>query len=497
MRIRSGVIFLLLLAVLVPSVWAQAGYYNPKDDEYRLLGLRRAQQAFEAARSEMDRQQELFNKQLIAEAQFEEVRRRYAAAEVDYHQSLLAVIFEQQYVSIDRAVKFQDEEGRKRVRLTIRNTSGGGAEYQKLLGINDELFRRLQPDVVNDVYVSLLNDEGAILGRPYEAKIEELRFGEPQTLTFTLLQDLDAISVNLVYGGGSQHSRKILLEKDASFDRVVLQSQQFAQEVELGREATYDLTLELFSGTARTFHLVVLNLPAPVNRYFVDPATQARLSQFRFTEGVNTRPAALRVVMPQRPTDAVPIDEPRSFFVLAVPRERMDALRNSEGRIWTEEEIAALGVGYVRLELVPRGAGDLLVRAPQLYHQIEPDGTVTMLVDVVNEGTRRLDNVTIDAEPPLRWEKEIDPPVISALDIGEEQRVQLRFRPYDDVEVGKYEVRVRTTSFTDNRPIATEDKIVTVEVRSPPNWFGTALLLLLIVGLVAGLVVFGLRLSKR
>ena len=37
----------------------------------------------------------------------------------------------------------------------------------------------------------------------------------------------------------------------------------------------------------------------------------------------------------------------------------------------TPEEIEALGVGFVRLELVPRGVGRLLVRVPQLFYSIE------------------------------------------------------------------------------------------------------------------------------
>jgi hypothetical protein len=115
--------------------------------------------------------------------------------------------------------------------------------------VEDELFRSLQPDVTHNIYVSLLNADNAIVSQPYEAKIDLLRFGEPQKLDFTLLQDLDAVTVFLIYGNGNQRSMKIFLQKDASVNRVLVQSEQFSQEVDLGEAASFDLTLELFSGT--------------------------------------------------------------------------------------------------------------------------------------------------------------------------------------------------------------------------------------------------------
>ena len=49
---------------------------------------------------------------------------------VNYQQSLLAALFEDQYVSVRKAVKQRDENGRKSVHLEIENSSGGGAELE-------------------------------------------------------------------------------------------------------------------------------------------------------------------------------------------------------------------------------------------------------------------------------------------------------------------------------------------------------------------------------
>lgn len=495
MNPRRSSIF--LLAVLFASLVMAQVNYNQRDDKYRVLGLKRAKEAYEMAKRDYDRQQELFGRKLIPEAELDRSHNIFADAEVNYQQSLLAVLFEQQFVSVATAVKYQARDGGKHVRLTVENTSGGSAEFQKLLNIDDQLFRSLQPDVANNVYLSISNPEGAIVSQPYEAKIAQLKHGEPQMLDFALLQDLDAVTVNMIYGNGTTRSMRIFLQKDATVNRVIVQSQQFSQEIELGKSASFDLTLELFSGVSNTFGLEVLNLPSQIDRFFKDPAGQARLSQFKFTESTNTRKAALEVSVPDRPTEQVSMDTPIPFYVIVIPREQTTKLADLSTRQWTQEEVERLNVGYVKLELVPRGRGRLLVRAPQLYHSISSTGSVTMSVELVNEGTRRLDNAEVKIDPPLNWTKLVEPAVVPTLNIGEERRVELTFTPPRDVAVGRYEIRLRTSALSDNRPVNAEDKNVTVEIAAGSNIVGTVLLVVLILGLVGGLVVFGIRLSKK
>lgn len=495
--------FTLLLCLLITAfspvkTHAQVGTpFNQRDDEYRLLGLKRAKEAYDVARQEYDRKKEMFDKKIVSQLELEQARNSFANAEVNYQQSLLAVIFEKQFVSVKNAVKYQSEDGRKHVKLVLENASGGSPEFLKLVNIDEELFKTLQPDVINDVYVSLLNDENAIISQPYEAKIEELHHGQPFEIDFELLQDLDAVTVDLVYGNGSQRSPKIYLQKDSSANKVIIQSEQFAQEVELGGTASFDLTLELFSGTTNTFKLAAVNLPAQITRFFSDPGSQARLSQFKFTESTNTRRAALEVFLPDRPTEDVVIGRPIRFYVLVIPREQNVMPEDLTERFWSQEEIEALKIGYVRLEIVPSGVGRLLVRVPQLYHSIDKESSAEFAVEIMNEGTRRLDNVVVDADLPLNWEKDIDPPVISSLDIGEEKKVLIKLNTPSSVSVGRYEIRIRTSSLSDNQPVTGEDKTVTIEIKAQTNVVGIATIVLLIVGLVTGIVVFGIRLARR
>ncbi|MBN1996849.1 hypothetical protein JW935_04795, partial [candidate division KSB1 bacterium] len=367
----------------------------------------------------------------------------------------------------------------------------------KLLNIDQDLFQTLQPDVINDVYVSLLNDDGAIISQPYEAKIEQLQYKKPATLDFLLLQDMDAVTVNITYGRGSVTSPKIFLQKDATVNKVIVQSEQFSQEAQLGSSASLDLTLELFSGTTNTFKLEVVNLPEQINRYFTDPETNARLSQFKFTESTNTRKAALVVSLPDRPSEEIKIDIPIPFFVLVIPRDQALKMGNKSAQQWSQKSIDSLGVGYVKLELVPRGTGKLLVRAPQLFYAIKADENVHMTMELINEGSRRLDNIEIQVDTPFNWGKSIQPQHIPTLDIREEKTMQLFFTPPEGTSVGRYEFRIRSTSLSNNQPVSGEDKSVIVEVQAETNVFGTVVIIILILGFTLGIVVFGVRLSRR
>ena len=479
------------------EVHAQSSFYNQRDDQYRLLGLKRAKEAYDVAKEEFERQKTLFDRTMISSRDLEQARNRLADAEVNYQQSLLAVLFEQQYITVTSAVKYQDKDGRKRVRLGLANASGGSAEYRKLINIDDELFNSLQPDIINNVYVSITNDAGAIISQPYEVKIDQLMYNRPQTLNFGLLEDLDAVTVNLIYGSGTQRSAKIFLQKDASVDRVIVQSQQFSQEAELGGTATYAMSLELFSGRTNTFKLDVVNLPQQINRYFVDPTSSARLSQFQFTESSNTRRANLQVFLPDRPSDQVPMDQPVDFFVVVIPQDRVAELGDIQQKTWTAEELDAKGIGYLKLELIPRGTGKLLVRARQLFQTAGLGDDVQFSVEMVNEGSRRLDNVEVDADVPLNWSKSFEPKVIDQLEIGAESQVELTFMPPPDVSPGKYEIRLRTKSVSNNQPVNGEDKTFTIEIQPRANIGLSVILFVLITALVVGIVYFGIRLTRR
>jgi uncharacterized membrane protein len=91
----------------------------------------------------------------------------------------------------------------------------------------------------------------------------------------------------------------------------------------------------------------------------------------------------------------------------------------------------------------------------------------------------------------------ITPDVISTLSPGKEQEVMLHILPPDDVHVGAQEVKIKTQASANNRTVETEDKTVRIQVEARTPILGTILLILLLVGVLVGIVVFGIRMSKR
>ncbi len=118
-------------------------------------------------------------------------------------------------------------------------------------------------------------------------------------------------------------------------------------------------------------------------------------------------------------------------------------------------------------------------------------------MDLVNEGSNRLDNIEFQFDLPLNWRKQVEPANIASLDINQDTTVHLTFTPPDNVSAGRYDIRVRTSGQSDGQPVTGEDKTVTVEIQPSSSLFGTIIIVLLIVGLVGGIVVFGVRLSRK
>lgn len=486
--------FILLFSAPVALFCQQGTYYNPRDDQYKLLGLKRALDAYNISKTDFERQKSLFDKGLVSKADLQRIESQFRDTEVNYQQSFLAVIYERRYIAIQKAVKSQLPNGQRRVKLTLANMTSGTSEIKRLLNIEEGLYSLVQPDVITDVYVAVLNDQGAIISQPYEIKIEVLKVGEPPTIEFTLLQDVDVATVRLIYSQ-NQDQKKIYFQKDAASNRVAIVTEQFSQEAPLASTATYRMRMELFSSTENTFRLEVANLPLQLNVYFQDPQTQARLTQVKYTQGVNTKDVSLNVLLPARANEELKIDQPIKFYVFAIPQN--SGIRIDRSKSMTIEQVRSLNIGYAQLELVPRGIGQFQIRAQQLYYEINPDQTVSMTLDIVNEGSRWLDNIRVDADLPLNWTKVIDPNTIDRLDPSAEKRISFTFKPAQDVGVGKYDIRIRITGRSDNQPLEAEPKTVTIQVSAKASVFGTAAIVLLIVGLVIGIVVFGIRLTKR
>jgi hypothetical protein len=354
-RSRMGnvkILLVLMVAVLTETAIAQM-LYNPNDERFKSLYLEKVQSDYKVQKDEFKRQTLLHDKGLISEREFKQSEANFKSAQITYQQAILSLAFEQPHITIDKGIKYQSKDGKKRVRLTLRNTTGGLVEGKK---IELEDFEGIRTDRIANVYVSLLNDQKAIISRPYEAKIESMSYNEPVTVDFFLLQDQDNITVKCVFADKSEE-KKIFLQKDESANRVLITSEQFSQEADLGARATYEMTLELFSSTDNVYKLDVFNLPRQVAYDFLEAQTSARLSQVKFSQDINTRKIALAVYLPDRyDSTSFIIDRPLSFLAAAIPRDQVEKVLDKE-RTYTPADFDRMNISFVRLELVPRGVG--------------------------------------------------------------------------------------------------------------------------------------------
>jgi hypothetical protein len=483
-----------MAAAMAPP--AQAGAEG-QSQTMKLLTLKKAQLAKEKTKGDFDRSLKLKEQGLTSEQEFAMVQTAYLSAQVDFQQALINFMGSEARISVASAVKFQDAGGKKFVRVTLRYSS---KELKQLDNLNikaDDLFPLDFMKELKDVSVSL-KSESKIVSDPYDKVIASLPLETEKDVTFQLLKDVENLDVSVFYSGKNE-TTSVFLQKGVSANIVTINSAQFSQEADLESTATYDLSLEKFSGEANVFKLDVVNLPHAINYEFSDPTTSARLSQIKFSEGVTSMKLQLKLFLPKNADAQVVIDKPLELYVLTLEAERGGVLPEmlAKNPVIGPKEIEAMKAGSVRLVLVPRGVGKIEVQAVNLYHEIKVGENVQMEVRVKNAGTRKLNNIRVFGDLPLNWRAEISPDLIASLEQNKEQVVTIKFQPPADVAVGDYEPKIKTECSADNRKVESEDKIVRVHVAAKTNFIGIGLLVLLLVGLLVGIVVFGIKLTRR
>jgi len=492
-----------LLTIIIAFIllfWALnnlAGAQEGQSQTMKLLTLKKAQLQLEKTKGDFERSLKLKEQGLTSEADFALVQTAYLQAQVDYQQALINFMGSEARISVASAVKFQDAAGKKFVRVTLRYSSKELKELAKLNISAQDLFPLDFMKEIKDVSVSL-KSEGKIVSDPYERTIASLPLETQQDVTFQLLKDVENLEVNVFYSGKNE-TTSVFLQKGVSANIVTMNSAQFSQEADLESQATYDLSLEKFSGEANVFKLEVVNLPHQINYEFSDPQTQARLSQIKFTEGVTSMKLSLKLYLPKNADAQVVIDKPIEFYALTLDSDQAAKLQDlvAKKAVIDLKDIDTIKAGSVRLVLVPRGVGRIEVQAVNLYHEIKVGENVSMEVRVKNAGTRKLNNIRVYSDLPLNWRSEIQPELIASLEQNKEVVVTIKFLPPADVAVGDYEPKIKTECSADNRNVESEDKIVRIHVASKTNVLGISLLVLLLVGLLVGIVVFGIKLTRR
>jgi hypothetical protein len=467
------------------------------DQASLLLELKKARASYDIALQDFENDKKLLENDAISQAEYNQSKNELLTREVDYQKLLLQLISQQSYIAIEKAVKYRTPQGEKRVRITIRSTMEGNQDYLKQFEQHFDVFTpEMRSGKIYNIFVSLINiEDQTIIGSPYEIRIPSIDLGQSSTIDFTLLKDVESIQVGLNYGG-KKDQKNIYLEKDASTALVDIISSRFAQEADLGSSASFDLTLERYSNTDDIYQLTVLGLPRQISYDFLDGETSARLSQMRFSQGENIRKLSLRTYLPDRDDAEVVIDEPISFYAIILTKEVYNKYQDRLQEL-SEKEIAQLEGGKIRLELIPSGIGKIIVKAPSLYHEITAGDSVSMKIRILNDGTRTIDNIRITSDNPLNWNTVIEPDMISSLEPGKEVEVDARIIPPKDANLGAQEVKIKTEAIANNRRVSAEDKTIRIQVNASKSIIWTLVLVLLLAGTVIGIVIFGIRISKR
>jgi len=467
-----------------------------EDEASLLLDLKKVRADYEVAKQMYENNTKLYDEKAISLNDLNKSKNELLSREVDYQKLILKLISQQSYITVEQAVKYQNEKGERKVRVTLKSAMEGNEEYLSQFKEHFDVFTpEMRSGKIYNIYVSLIDNETkTIIGSPYEYQIPYIEMGKTGTADFDLLKDAESLTVSLNYNN-KKDEKNIYLKKGGGSNVIDIAAMQFSQEADLSSSATYQLSLERFSTSDDIYRLVIINLPRQITYDFSDEGS--KVSQIKFAQGVNIKKLSLQIYLPDRDDDQVVIDKPIHFQVLALTDAEYNKLNGKDLSNISVLDTKANVSGSEQLEIIPRGKGKIEVRANSLYYEITTGKEVAMDVTVHNGGQRRLDNIKISTEKPLGWQTVITPEIIKSLDPDKEEKVNIRILPPKDGGVGAQEVKIKTEAMADNRKVETEDKTVRIQVNATTSIFGTSLLILALLGLVGGIIWFGIKLSKK
>lgn len=549
-KLIAAFVLLILAIALAPEAEAQVSY-DPNAEQFQLLSLNQAFITLGKSARDFIRIRDQLSKGVVSQQQYDNAISAYRNAKINYDMAIMRILTNASQIIVEKAIKRTIKDGQPVVDITIRNIPGGSFELSKLSAFGaretamaggewdsggekadlsnstsaemlsyeeaitstlpflegqglafDDILNLLE---INNVFVSLLgrdeNGQEVMISSPYEIRVERLRQNERATVTFELLRDVESCTVRL-YFGDKNIDKPVYLRLESTEGGVQVDSQIPSVQADLDSTATFNLSLQRFSRGSTAFSLRVANLPEQIDYNFVDPDNNnQQVTIVNFTEGTVRKDLQLQLTMPTRADSRVVVDKPIPFQALVLNEtevRKFDELRGEYGRDIPEEELAKLNAGIVDLTVTPLGVGRVEVSASTFYYPILPDEQVDMTITVKNTGTGEIKNVEIDADVPNNeWSYTVEPNLLRTLAPEEQQNVKLTFNPPDDATVGTHILKVKVEAKTRNRIIEADDKEVTVDIKEKPDVWGRLILIVLLIGIVLGIVIFGIKLSRR
>ena len=458
--------------------------YNPRDDQFRYLGMARAKAELSRAEEEYDRARKLAGKGMLSASELSERRVAFERVRIDFLQQSLSTLLGASHLLINAAVKERRPDGSLRVHIELESIgSATPKDAQNLAAADSALGGDLLRDVIPLAFVSMKADAGAggaIISQPYERPLRDLRGGQRRALEFTLLKDVSEAVVSVAYGDKVEE-RRVWLGNAGPDGSVLLRASQFSLEADFGGPVAYDLTLERSGSGDTPLRLGVEGLPDAVRYEFRDPDTKARVVQVRLPQGTMSKHLQLVATLPAASEVAIRPDIPLKFEITVMPTDAF------KGKI----------ASTLPLELIPRGVAHAELRATSLYFEVAPGDSIVTEVAVKNVGSRDMQNVVLEAEAPAGWTAHAEPRELALLRLGETHTAHVTLSPVHGASVGDYEFRLRTVARATSRRLDDEDKILHVRIASRFGVWATAALLTALVLMTLVVVQAARKIGRR
>lgn len=543
---------MVLIAAVNSTAKAQVSY-DPNAEQFTLLSLNQAFVTLGRTAKDFIRAKEQYEAKLISTETYDQALSAYRNAKISYDMALMRILTNASYIIVEKAIKKTSPDGGKIVEITVKNEVGGSFELSKLAAfgaretrmaggdwdapkagtaslenVSEEDLRSWETAItatlpflegqglafedvynlmeISNIFISLKSQASQTSGSvmisdPYEKKIPKLRQNERATVRFALLRDVENCDIEIRFGDKAI-TKSVYLRLESTAGGVEVDSQIPNVQADMDSTATFNLSLQRFSAGSTAFALRVAQLPEQIDYNFIDPDNNnQQVTRVNFTEGTVRKNIQLQLTMPTRASERVVVDQQIPFTVLVLNDDetgKFDELRREHGRDIPNESIDNLNAGIVYLNVTPMGVGRIEVSASTFYYPIQPDEQVDMTITVKNTGTGEIKNVEIKTDlPNNEWNYNIEPALIRSLEPEQEEKVKLVFEPPAEATEGEHILKVKVEAKARNRTIEADDKEVTVEIKPKPDIWGRLILIVLLIGIVLGIVVFGIKLSRR
>ncbi len=502
------VLGVLLWAAATPATAAEDDGAQTREQLLRILELKEAelaltnaQNAHEQKEKEVNDLRKLFTEDAVtgkevrqAELELATRKQDLEAAQLRLEKTRLSFIESAIHIALVDASKTVKEAGDRQVTVTLKNKSD---LTEALTGqppgtTEGEVIPFL---TIENLYVRL-EQGGTVVGYPYQTLVDRLTYGQTATLSFDLKQDVDNLSVVLAYHGREETLQVYLARSQAGGAKVRMKSSQFSQTAGTGGSAAYKFTLERLEEAEMVLALDAVGLPEGYKLRFLDEARNP-LTQVRLLRGVTALNLTAEVTVPEN-LGTEDLGQKISFFILAATQTQFETFAAEKTQhTWDANSLTEQGLAFERLELVPKGVGELELRFESLDITRMDKETFTFEGTLYNQGTGALQDSQLIIEKPTGWEAVSEPRRIARLTPGGNAKFVVKVTPDPEAPVGTYDIKLKARSEEEGTTVESSQKSLRITLEAKANTGAIAVLVVLALGLVVGLMVYTVRLSKR